>query len=183
MGLIIKNESEYDSIRGALGIDKDVKRQLTDEVIDELMFLPMAEAESISRVAANNFVLLMQLPPNDFSLLSFKAATAALTCSNLCPRLQVTIPEIQKIDDLGEIQRSKIDWMSKKELYRADANYFFSNVSTTYLPTAFPVALSIARGRVLAHDPDFQRDYAGQIVSNFTGFTSINGMQYQFSLV
>jgi len=183
MGQILKTELDYDSVRGALGLDHDVRRQLTDEVIDELQFLPSAEAEAISRVSKANFQILMGLAPNDPDQTSFKAGTIALCCANLCSRLEITIPVEQQIEDLARVKRIQINWKQKKADFRSDANYFFANISTEYYARTFPVALAHARGRVLPHDPDFQRSFPNQEVSNFTGYTAPSGAYYAISVV
>lgn len=183
MGLILKSELDYNSIRGALGIDQDVRRQLSDSTIDELQFLPAAEAEAISRITQDSFVTIMSLTPNSPDQISFKAGTIALCCANLCPRLEVTIPVKQSLEDLATVERNKIDWKQKKNAFRSDANYFFANISTAYYNRTFPTALASARGRVLRFDPDFQRQFPNQEVSNFTGYTSPSGAYYAISVV
>lgn len=177
MGIILSTQ-DYNSIRGMVGIDKDVENQLTDDVIDELQFLPAAEAEALTRIGSSNFVLVMQLDPNNPNKVLFKTGTLALCCSNLCRRLEATIPTKQQLTDLGSIERVQINWKERWQLFRNDANYFFGLIDTTYIPHDFPPALALADGRVLPHDPQFHRAYQGAQVSDFGGYVGPSGLAY-----
>lgn len=183
MGLILKTNQDYDSIRGALGLNFDVKRELTNEVIDQLQFLPAAEIEALSRLAEGAFITLMQLAPSDANQLSLKIGTIALTCANLCERLQVTIPTDQKMEDLGGTTIVQINWPDKKTRFLSDANRFFYNINPMFMPQGFPVAMATARGRILRFDPDFYRSFQSEIISNFGGYTSPSGNYYQVGIV
>ncbi len=101
---ILNGQSDYDSIRYALGLEKDQSRLLTDQVIEAFPHLPMAEAEAFSRytppVQATNVVqTLLARDLFDPSLNALKAGTCMLTCAFLCPRLEITIPIKSGLDN------------------------------------------------------------------------------------
>lgn len=180
--LILSSGPEYDCIRGALGVDTDTERQLSDNTLNEFQFLPAAEAAAIARIGAKNFSRMMALDPSNPSLMLFKAATVALTCSLLCSRLKVTFPIRQKIDDLGEVQRIQIDWDKQKQEFRNDANYFFGvlmDLDGSFIQPDFPPALATANGRVTRHDPQFHRNQDG-FSSDFLGYVGPSGIAYNF---
>jgi len=177
MGQILIGTQDYDSIRAALGLDKDASKLLTDTIIEAFPHLVAAEAEIFSRSPAGVPELLAR-DPMDYQRGALKAATCALTCGFLCRRLQITIPIRSKIE-LGESERQDIDWEQKRQDYINDCNWFWR--LTGLGGTGFPVAMDIAFGRLLYHDPIVRSIINGG--SNFAGYISpFSGYQYNVSL-
>lgn len=182
MGDILTQDRDYFAIRYSLGLEDDSDRLVTDAVIDALPHLPAAELEAIRRFPSF-WATLVQNDPKDFNLKSLKMGVVAKCCANLCTRLELTIPIRTNLNQFGEVERNKIDWLKKKELFNDDANWFWQYLDQVLNPhNAFPT-LDIARGRLYRFDPNFWNEQFGidsRFVQfgNFTGYTSPNGIAY-----
>lgn len=193
MGLILHTQFDYDSIRYSLGLEKDQARLLTDDVIEGFSHLPMAEGEAISRYtppqqSSDVIATLLQRPPTDISLNALKAGICMLTAAFLCPRLENTIPLTQKLNELGEITRVKIDWLAKEQWYISKANWFFSLIDQSLAPHNNSWAyLASGAGRLYKFDPGYygRSDLSGYIYPSVpfatTGGSDIGAFLYGFT--
>jgi len=196
MGYILREQFDYDSVRYALGLEKDQARLLTDNVIEGFPHLPMAEAEAISRYtpptqSQDVISVLLARDPSDLSLNALKAGVCMLTCAFLCGRLEVTIPQESTLQDLGSIKRVAIKWRDKEQSYISKGNWFFSLIDQTLAPHNFPSILQHGHGRIYQFDPEFRKklgfssDLSGYIYPSIPFATSgggdLNGFLYGFS--
>ena len=187
MGLILSQGKDYDSIRYALGVNNDKDRLLTDDVIDAWSHLPAAELEARQRFTPpkdpnNTLYVLLARDPKDWDLIALKAGVVARCCANLCPRMEVTIPQAQNVATFGEVTRQKINWLEKQQKFLNDANMFWTYISSVLHPVPFPTLLTRASpGRVMKSDPLFWELFGLGPVSDFSGYTSPSGVAYMFS--
>lgn len=180
MGNILITDRDYDAIRYALGLEDDASRLITDNVIDALPHLPAAELEAIRRFPSF-WASLMKNDPKDFNQQALKMGTVAKCCANLCARLEITIPVKGGLDNLGEIERTKIDWLKKKTVYNNDANWFWEYLDIGLNPHSFPPSLATAAGKLYKFDPGYWKQFSTNPflgVSDFGGYTAPSGIAY-----
>lgn len=176
-GQILTGSFDYDSVRNALGVEKDQARFVTDRVIESWMFLPRAEAEAINRYGLGSIAVYLARDPFDPGLAALKAGVCALTCAFLCQRMETTIPLEIALENGQKVTRNKIDWLAKRQLFISDANWAFSISGLD--SGGFPRAMDHASGNLSKSDPLFHPDLGAQ----FIGYTSpLSGYMYAFTI-